>query len=62
LCKRHRLADPDGISAKAVIDGLVLCGVLAGDTTKEIADNPRITQIKVPSTDPEETIVEIYKE
>jgi len=61
LCRRHRLADPDGISAKAVIDALVHAGVLAGDTTKEIADNPRITQVKVPSDQPEETVVEIRK-
>ena len=33
---RHRLADPDGISAKAAIDGLVACKILSNDTTEQI--------------------------
>lgn len=60
LCRRHRLADPDGISVKAVIDGLVLAGILAGDSTREIVESPVIRQIKVARHKPEETIVEIY--
>ena len=35
---RYRLADVDGISAKACIDGIVNCGLLSSDTTKEIKD------------------------
>ena len=62
LCRRHTLADPDGISAKALIDSLVLCGILSNDSTREIADSPQITQVKVPASEREETIVEIYKE
>ena len=33
---RKRLADPDGVSAKAVIDGLVHAGILIDDSAKEI--------------------------
>ena len=29
---RKRLTDPDGISAKAVIDGMVRCGILKDDS------------------------------
>lgn len=34
---RVRETDTDGVSGKAAIDGLVHCGVLRGDTRKEIA-------------------------
>ena len=33
---RRRLADPDGISAKAAIDGIVKAGILADDSHKEV--------------------------
>ncbi len=59
-CRRHRLADPDGISAKAVIDGLVLAGILEDDTPKQIVESPKITQEQVGRDVPEETIVKIY--
>ena len=51
---RTRLADADGVSGKAVIDGLVNCGVLANDTTKEIAE-VRYRQIKVKNQADEKT-------
>jgi Holliday junction resolvase RusA-like endonuclease len=35
---RKRLADIDGISGKAVIDGLVQAGIFANDTTKQVAE------------------------
>lgn len=35
---RCRLADPDGLSAKAAIDGLVHCRVLLDDSAKEIVE------------------------
>ena len=35
--RRYRLADPDGISGKAVIDGLVHARVLPDDTAAEIS-------------------------
>ena len=34
--KRKRLADPDGISIKATIDGIVLAGILQDDNAKII--------------------------
>jgi len=61
LCRRHRLADPDGISVKAVLDSIVFAGILADDSAKEIIESPTVKQIKIPSNEPEETIVEIYK-
>jgi len=33
---RSRESDPDGVCAKAAIDGLVHCGILANDTSKEV--------------------------
>ena len=33
---RKRLADPDGISAKAVIDGIVKAKILEDDSTKHV--------------------------
>ena len=35
---RAREHDPDGISAKAVIDGLVNAGILSNDTTKQVKE------------------------
>lgn len=42
---RHRLADPDGISAKAAIDGLVIEGILEDDSAKFVKE-VRFTQQK----------------
>jgi len=36
--RRFRFADPDGVSAKAAIDGLVHAGLLSNDTGKEIKE------------------------
>ncbi len=36
--KRKHLADPDGISAKAVIDGLRACGVLIDDSAEYVKE------------------------
>lgn len=60
-CRRHRLADPDGISVKAVLDGLVLAGILADDSTKQIIESPIITQEKISKNEPETTILTIEK-
>jgi len=35
---RLRLADPDGISGKAAIDGLVQAGILQGDSAKYVQE------------------------
>ena len=58
---RIRLADADGISAKAIIDGLVHCGILRGDTTKEIKEPVEIYQHKVKNQEEERTEVRISK-
>ncbi|MCK5608683.1 hypothetical protein KAR91_42795 [Candidatus Pacearchaeota archaeon] len=55
---RHRLADPDGISAKAAIDGLVKADILADDTTKQIKEiSYKQTKIKRPEE--EKTVLKI---
>ena len=36
--RRRRLADPDGISAKAAIDGLTAGGILADDSAKFVEE------------------------
>ena len=33
---RKRIHDPDGISCKAVLDGIVRAGILRDDSTKEV--------------------------
>lgn len=56
--KRNRLADPDGISAKAVIDGLVLGGILRDDNAKfvkEVSFTQEISKV-------EETIIDVFWE
>lgn len=35
---RKRLADPDGVSAKAAIDGLVHAGILGGDSSEFVQE------------------------
>ncbi len=52
---RRRLADPDGISAKAVIDGLNAEGLFADDSTKFIEE---IWHKQIKSSE-EKTVVEI---
>ena len=57
---RYRLADPDGISAKAAIDGLVDAGVLPDDSAIEI-EAVTYSQKRVSKKDEEEmTIITIY--
>jgi hypothetical protein len=58
--KRHRLADPDGSSIKYVLDSLVSCGVLQGDSAKEIRKVNK-EQIKIGKDEHEETIIEIWE-
>ena len=57
---RSRLADADGISAKAAIDGLVMCGILADDSTKEVREI-RYRQVKVKSASDEKTEIIIER-
>lgn len=55
--KRRRRVDPDGLSAKAAIDGLVLGGILSDDSAAEIAE-VTFTQ---ETSEVEETIIEIWE-
>lgn len=55
---RSRLADPDGVSAKAAIDALVICGVLRNDSCKEV-EEVRHKQVKVKNKGDEKTVIEI---
>jgi hypothetical protein len=51
---RYRLADPDGLSVKAAIDGIHKAGILIDDSAKEIeAISHR--QIKIPRQEAERT-------
>ena len=53
---RHKKADPGGISHKAAIDGLVNEQILSDDSAKEI-EEIRERQKKIPSSEPEITII-----
>ena len=57
--RRHTLADADGVSAKAVIDGLVHAGLLEDDSPKYVS-SISYSQEKIPKSDLEETIVEVW--
>ena len=58
---RHRLADPDGISCKAAIDGLVACGILADDSAKEVLEIKQ-RQVKIVASQEEKTEIIIETE
>lgn len=53
---RRRLADSDGVSAKAAIDGIVKAGILADDTAKHVK-NVSYSQEKTKGE--EKTIIEL---
>lgn len=55
---RQRLADSDGISAKAAIDGLVHCGVLQDDSPKFVKE-VSYRQVKVSSEAEVQTVIHI---
>ena len=55
---RCRLADPDGLSIKAALDGLVHCGILRDDSAKEISEI-RHFQHKVSKPEDERTEITI---
>ena len=54
---RTNLADSDGVSVKAAIDGLVEAGILRGDTTKDIQEPIISRQIKVKNASEEKTVI-----
>jgi len=53
---RTRLCDVDGVSGKAIIDGIVASGLLQDDTT-EFVQEVRYRQIKVKNYEEEKTLV-----
>ena len=56
--RRHRLADPQGASTKAVLDAIVRAGVLVDDNAAQVREI-RDRQEKIPKSEPEETEIEI---
>ena len=55
---RRRLCDPDGISGKAVIDGIVKAGILTDDTPEQIKEvRFKQTKIKSPAEEKTEIII-----
>ena len=50
--------DPDGISAKAVIDGIVRAGILADDSTKQV-ESVTFKSHKTKKGEEERTVIEI---
>ena len=58
---RTRLADPSGISEKAAIDGLVNCGILRGDSLREIQEPIIHRQVKVKNVSDEKTEIIIER-
>jgi len=50
--------DPDGISCKAVLDGIVRAGLLRDDSTKEI-ESVTFKSVIIKKTEKEQTIIEI---
>ena len=55
---RRRLCDPDGISAKAAIDGIVKAGILTDDTPEQIKEvRFKQTKIKSPAEEKTEIII-----
>ena len=57
---RWRLADADGISAKAAIDGIVQKGVLKDDSTQFVKE-VSYEQIKILHKEAERTVIEIWE-
>ena len=53
---RHRLTDPDGVSGKAAIDGLVHAGILQDDRSDNVS-GVSYSQEKVSKEDWEITII-----
>ena len=58
---RKRKHDPDGVSVKAVLDGLVRSGILRDDSTEEIK-SVTFESRKCPKGQEETTVIEITQE
>ena len=59
--KRKRLADPDGVSVKAVLDGLRKAGIFVDDSAKYIKE-VSYSQAKCETAADEETVIVIMRE
>jgi hypothetical protein len=59
---RHRLTDTDGVSGKAAIDGLVLCGILQGDRAEDVAQVTYSQRKVAAKKEPETTIITVSGE
>lgn len=57
---RTRLADADGISGKAAIDGLVHAGIIGDDSPKEVRE-VSYAQVKVKNKEDEKTVIQIRR-
>lgn len=57
---RIRLADVDGVSGKAVLDGLVLAKIIADDTTKEVKE-VLYSQTKVKNKTEEKVVITVER-
>jgi hypothetical protein len=57
--RRKRKCDPDGVSVKAAIDGLVKAGILEDDSGEFIKE-VRLTQ-EIDGKKDEETVITIYR-
>jgi len=57
--RRKRLIDPDGLSAKAAIDGIVHRGLLADDSATHVRKVETWSQEKAGKDEEEETIITI---
>ena len=57
---RCRLCDVDGISSKALIDGLVLTNIIADDSTKEVRE-VTYEQTKVKNKSDEKVVVTVVR-
>jgi len=58
---RYCFADPDGISAKAAIDGLVHAGILQDDSAREVAEIT-YSQERISKKDAQEVTIITIKE
>ena len=56
---RVRPIDTDGLAEKAIIDGLVHCGVIRDDSTKEVAWVFKEACVKVKNDSEEKTVIVI---
>ena len=56
--RRKRLCDPDGVSAKAAIDGIVKAGILIDDSPVYVKE-VRYSQEKIKKGEEEETIITV---